>query len=122
MKHTITIILFLVITGMVHAQTVIHGTVTDEQGKPVDAYITASSKGAANILGFADTDIKGGYRMEIRVQADSLSVTVAGISIASQTKTVANRTQRLDFIVKESTMQLKEVSVRAEKIRRQGIR
>ncbi len=120
MKHTITIILFLVITGMASAQTVIHGTVMDEQGKPVDAYITASPKGSVNVLGFADTDTKGIYSMEIKAQADSLAITVAGIGIVSQTKTVANRAQRLDFTVKESTMQLKEVSVRAEKIRQAG--
>ncbi|MBQ9636394.1 MAG: TonB-dependent receptor [Prevotella sp.] len=102
------------------AQTVIEGTVLDAQGKVVDAYVTAAPKGTGNILGFADTDSKGHYRLEVKSTADSLSVTASGLSIGNQVKVIANRSQRLDFRVREQTMQLKEVSVRAQKIRQNG--
>ncbi len=106
--------------GSTLAQTAIHGTVKDRQGNPVDAFITASPKASSNVLGFAETDSKGAYRIEVKSAADSLVITVAGMSIASQAKTVANRDQKLNFTVKASTIQLKEVSVRPRKIRQDG--
>jgi len=105
---------------MTHAQTVIEGTVLDAQGKSVNAYVTVAPKGTVNILGFADTDSKGHYKLEFTTQADSVTVTASGLAIGNQVKIVKNRSQRLDFRVREKTMQLKEVSVRAQKIRQHG--
>ena len=118
-KTIATLILAALCSGL-HAQTVIEGTVLDAQGKTVDAYVTAAPKGTGNILGFADTDSKGHYKLEIKSTADSLTVTASGLAIGNQVKIVKNRSQRLDFRVKEQTVQLKEVSVRAQKIRQHG--
>lgn len=104
----------------VHAQTVIKGHVLDTHGKAVDAYVTASAKGTSNILGFADTDSKGEYKIVIKSQADSLVISVAGMTIRKQLKAVANRTQQLDFRVMEKEIQLKEATVRAKKITLEG--
>lgn len=113
--------LFVIVCGRLQAQTVITGTVFDTRGKGVaDAYVTVSAKGGGSILGYADTDGKGAYRLEFKIQSDSIVVTVSGLSISRQTKAVANRTQRLDLHVKEQNIKLKEVSVRAQKIIQQG--
>ncbi len=105
---------------MSFAQTVIEGTVLDVQGKATDAYVTASLTGKTVIVAFADTDAKGHYRLEFTAQADSVAVTASGLAIGNQVKVVKNRSQRLDFRVKEKNVQLKEVSVRAQKIRQNG--
>ena len=119
-RHIITTLLALA-TLTAHAQkTVIEGTVLDAQGKTVEAYVTVAPKGTGNILGFADTDSKGHYKLEFTTQADSVTVTASGLAIGNQVKIVANRSQRVDFRVKEKTVQLKEVSVRAQKIRQNG--
>ena len=102
------------------AQTVIEGTVADAQGKHVEAYVSVAPKGTGNILVFADTDAKGHYRLEFTTEADSMTVSASGLAIGSHAKKVANRSQRLDFCVKEQAMQLKEVTVRAQKIRQNG--
>ena len=115
--------LFLLLTFVVlriHAQTIIEGTVLNEQGKAVDGYITAAQKGANNILGFADIDGKGHYKLQFSCTADSVTVTAAGLSIGKQMKTVENRSQQLNFRVSEQDVQLKEVSVRAQKIQQRG--
>lgn len=114
------IVALFIMQGKVQAQTIIEGTVLDAQSKAVDAYVTATAKGAGNILGFADADSKGHYKLVIKSQADSLVVTAAGLTIGQQVKRVANRSQQLNFRVKEQTVQLKEVSVRAQKIRQSG--
>ena len=84
-------------------KTVIEGTVLDAQGKKVDAYVTVAPKGTGNILGFADTDSKGHYKLEFTTQADSVTVTASGLAIGNQVKIVANRSQRVDFRVREKT-------------------
>ena len=119
-KRLITTILALVALTANAQKTVIEGTVLDAQGKTVDAYVTVAPKGTGNILGFADTDSKGHYKLEFTTQADSVTVTASGLAIGNQVKIVANRSQRVDFRVKEKTVQLKEVSVRAQKIRQNG--
>lgn len=125
-RHFITAILALAVLT-VKAQTVIEGTVLDAQGKSVDAYVTVAPKTSllrgdesGGILSFADTDAKGHYKLEFTTQADSVTVTASGLAIGNQVKVVANRSQRLNFRVREQAVQLKEVSVRAQKIRQNG--
>ena len=119
-RHLITTLLALATLTASAQKTVIEGTVLDAQGKKVDAYVTVAPKGTGNILGFADTDSKGHYKLEFTTQADSVTVTASGLAIGNQVKIVANRSQRVDFRVREKTVQLKEVSVRAQKIRQNG--
>ncbi|MBQ3752072.1 MAG: hypothetical protein II864_00835, partial [Prevotella sp.] len=126
-RNIITTLLALVALTANGQKTVIEGTVLDAQGKTVEAYVTVAPKASllrgderGAILGFADTDAKGHYKLEFTTQADSVTVTASGLAIGNQVKVVANRSQRLDFRVKEQTVQLKEVSVRAQKIRQNG--
>lgn len=101
-------------------QTIIDGTVTDSLGMSVDAYVTVSPKGESSIIGFADTDEKGRYRLEFTTDADSVTVIAAGMAIGQHVRMVANRSQRLDIRVGKKTIELKEVSVKAQKIRLEG--
>ncbi len=106
--------------GKVQAQTIIEGTVLDAQGMAIDAYVTVSPKGTGVIIASADTDRKGHYNLKIQSKADSLTMTAAGLSIGQQAKVVANRSQKLNFRVKKLSLELKEVNVRAQKIRQNG--
>lgn len=121
MEKLVVIFCFLVaLCGRLEAQTVITGKVIDTQGRTVDAYVTVSLKGKNSILGYAGTDGKGYYKLEFKAQGDSLVVTVAGLAIGQQARVVANRTQQLDFHVKNKGIKLKEISVRAPKISEHG--
>ena len=120
-RNIITLILAIIaFCENAEAQTVIEGMVTDSLGAAVDAYVTVSPKGTGNIIGFADTDAKGHYKLEIKTTADSLTVTASGLTIGYHVKFVANRSQRLDFRVIKTTLELKEVSIKADKIRQHG--
>lgn len=119
-KKTLLIASFITTLEKAQAQTIIKGIVLSTQGEVVDAYVTFSAKGQDNLLGFADTDSKGYYELEINSQADSLVGTVAGLSIGKQIKVIDNRTQQLDFHVEEKKIQMKEATVRAQKISQHG--
>ncbi len=114
------LVLLVAVWVVTLARTVITGSVLGAKGDKADAYVTASAKDGGCIIGFADTDIKGNYRLEFESEADSIIVIADGLGIGQQVKTVANRTQKLDFHVETQTIQLKEVSVRAKKITQHG--
>ena len=117
---TLIVSLILMYPIVLSAQTVIEGTVLNVQHKAVEAYVTVSPKGASSILGFANADPKGHYRLEFKSDADTIVVTVSGMTIGNQVKVLTNRSQHLDFLVKEQCLQLKEVMVKAQKIRQSG--
>lgn len=117
---TLIVSLTLMYPIVLSAQTVIEGTVLNVQHKAVDAYVTVSPKGASSILSFANADAKGRYRLEFKSDADTIVVTVSGMTIGNQVKVLTNRPQHLDFLVKEQCLQLKEVIVKAPKIRQSG--
>ncbi len=118
------IALFLLLVGATissaSAQTVIQGTVLDDQGKAVDAFVTVSPKDSGSMIAFADTDEKGNYELRFEANADSVTVTVSGLGIGTQTLLIANRSQQLNFTVKEEITELEEVSIKAQKIRQEG--
>lgn len=120
MKSILLMLVILVIGGRMQAQTVIEGTVTDSLGQAVDAYVTVSPKGSGNIIGFADTDAKGYYKLQFKSAADSVVVTAAGMAIGNVARAVANRSQRVDIRARQKAIELKEVSVKADKIRQHG--
>ena len=121
LKRLLTAILLQYTLALpMQAQTVIEGNVTDSLHRAVDAYVTVAPTATASILDFADTDAKGHYRLSFSTAADSLVVTAAGLGIGQQVRTVPNRSQRVDFSVRQQAVQLKEVSVRAKKIDQQG--
>jgi len=102
------------------AQTIITGNVTNKKGESLVASITLQEKGSVAISGFAVADAKGNYSLNYRGTADSIIITVSGISIGKHSKTVANRTQQVDFNIDEKPLELKEVTVTAPKIRLKG--
>ena len=120
MKSILLMLVILVIGGRMQAQTVIEGTVTDSLGQAVDAYVTVSPKGTGSIIGFADTDAKGYYKLQFKSATDSVIVTAAGMAIGNVARVVANKSQRVDIRARQKAIELKEVSVKADKIRQHG--
>ncbi|MCQ2197693.1 MAG: hypothetical protein MJZ60_09260 [Bacteroidaceae bacterium] len=120
MKRYLLLLLVAMFSHTLSAQTTIQGTVLDEQGKAVDAFVAVSPQGSGSMIAYADTDEKGQYKLEFKTDADSVTVSVSGFGIGNQARMVANRSQRLNFTVKEEATELKEVSVKAEKIRQNG--
>lgn len=120
LKHITFFLALAALCYKAKAQTVIEGAVTDSLGVAVDAYVTVTPKGTGNIIGFADTDAKGHYKLQFRSGADSVVVTAAGMAIGNVSRIVANRSQRLDIRANQKTIELKEVSVKADKIRQHG--
>ena len=114
-------ILFILISAMAHAQTVITGIVRDEKHNPItDINVTLQEKSGRLTLGFAMTDGKGAYKLEYNGKTDSIAITVSGFNVQKQTKIVENRNQNIDFSIESASILLNEVKITPPKIRQAG--
>lgn len=114
------VILWMGISGMcLHAQTILSGRVTNQEGTPVAANVHVKEKGSTLLSGYAATDGNGNYSVSYKGKADSLTVIVSSIFIGKHEKNVRNVSQQLDFVIEEKGLKLKEVTVRADKIRQE---
>lgn len=110
----------LMAVGHLAAQTVIEGALLDQRGKAVEGYVTAANRSTGDILSYANADHKGHYRLSFDARSDSVMIVARSLSFGQVTRVVANRTQRQDFHMEERGVELKEVTVKAKKIRQAG--
>jgi hypothetical protein len=105
-----------------YSQTVIRGTIYNAGTKePVDiANISVSEPGKAIMLNYAMADGKGRYEIKYTGNKDSIVVTVSGLNLKKQFRTVSNRSQAIDFYVESEAITLNEVKIKPPKIRQAG--
>lgn len=120
MKRFATLLLLFCTLSSSFAQIIVSGHVRDSIGNPVQAFVTLSPKGTGAMEEYADADEKGYYRIEYNGNVDSLIITASSMGFGNKSHIIANRTQTLDFKISEKTFALKEVLVKADKIREQG--
>ncbi len=117
--HTIILTLLL---GTIPSlsQTRIIGRVLTGDGSPSEGFVTLSLPGESTKLSFADINGKGGYVLTYSGKADSLCIRVSGFMIGYYVKVVPNKSQTLDFTVKEKEADLKEVDIKADPVTVKG--
>lgn len=104
--------------GQIH----ISGSVlSSETRQPIDAAtVTLHPKGSSNILTYTMTDKDGVFTLKRISLPDSVTITVQAMTIGKQSKTVKSDVKMVEFLVTEKQTQLKEVIVKAPKIRQLG--
>lgn len=115
------IILFLLLGNVLSAQTVLTGTVKDTEGETLpNIKVLAYKAGSRVIVAYAGTDNDGRYNLSVNAEADSLDVATSSLFFEKQTKRIANRSQTVDFTLREEVQELKGVTVRARSIEQKG--
>lgn len=103
------------------AQSVITGNVTDEAGKPLPGIsLCLREPGKSAIAEYTESGSDGGYRLSYSGLCDSLTVSLSGLGIKTQDRYVANRTQTVNFTATCSAIEIREVSVVADRITQRG--
>ena len=113
-------LIFLLLPFATLAQTVITGHVMNKAGEPLIVTVMVQSKGSVTIAGYASTTATGDYSVTYKGTADSITITVSGINIGKFSKTVANCSGKVDFVIDEKPLEIKEVAVVAPKITARG--
>ena len=99
------------------AQTIISGEVLNEKKQPVyNASVMLLRVTDSLPMAYTFTDEKGHYQLVTQSEETKLLLAVYGFNLKRQFKEVENKTQTVDFTVEEEALQLKEVSVKSEKI------
>lgn len=107
--------------SLVHA--VVTGRVTDSgTGEPVPgANVILQTADGRALYGFTTTDSDGRYRFEYSLRADSVRVMITGFNIRKAWRNVPlTASVTADFQAEYERLQLNEVTVTAEPIRRRG--
>lgn len=123
MKYTFTLLICIAVQISVSmAQTVIDGSVISRENNEGIASINVmlQEPGQANIIGFVLTDQSGMFRIEYKGTKDSIVISVSGFNVAKQSKTVGNKSQKIQFIIDYQVISLNEVKIQAPKIRQFG--
>ena len=115
------IILLLLLCRLLPAQTVLTGHVKDTQGEPLpNINVLVYKVGSPIIVAHAVSDNGGHYSLSVSIEVDSLDVAASSLFFEKQTKRIANRSQTVDFTLREEVQELKGVTVQARSIEQRG--
>lgn len=100
----------------------IRGRVTEQgTGRAVSAAsVILSEHESRRMITFAQTADDGSYELRFHARQDSVRITVRAMTIEGRSRVVSPSATNVDFVVRPKTTQLKEVVVRAPKIRQRG--
>lgn len=103
-------------------QTIINGHVTDSKTKrPVgNVNVMLQNMTRCAMYGYAITKDDGSFSLTYNGKADTLLIVVTGFNIREQVRTILVRTQRVDFMVEEAELKIREVVVKAPAVTRQN--
>ena len=106
----------------IFSQVIIKGKITAVSNKSEveGANVSLYEEENGTIKSYATTDEKGNYEIRYNSNNDSLFVRITGFNIKPISKKVANHNQNLNFEIGEESIQLREVIVKAQKIRQTG--
>ena len=115
------IILLLLLCRLLPAQTVLTGHVKDTGGEPLpNINVLVYKIDSPIIVAHAVSDNGGHYSLSVNTEADSLDVAASSLFFEKQTKRIANRSQTVDFALREEVQELKGVTVQARSIEQRG--
>ena len=115
------LIIFLLLSSIfAMSQTVITGNVKNTDGEPVVANVMVQESNSKTISGYSMSENNGDYTITYKGTGDSITLTVSGLLIGKHTKTVANKSGKVDFEISQGKIELKEVNVIAPNIRQTG--
>lgn len=115
------IIPLLLLCPVLSAQTVLTGHVKDILGEPLpNINVMVYKAGSRVIVSNAASDINGLYSVSVNTAADSLDVSTSSLFFEKHTKRIANRSQTVDFALREEVQELKGVTVQARSIEHRG--
>ena len=116
MRYIVVVLLYLVVIFPVLSQTKITGHVLDISGQPAEGFVILSLPGEVTVLSYVEIDEKGGYTLFYGEKTDSICIRVSGMMIGKYVKVVPNKSQTVNFTVENKSLELDEVSVKAEPV------
>lgn len=111
-------ILFLLWDLSSHSQTILSGTVKNEEGEPMEmVLVSALNPQDSTIIAYAGTDEQGAYTISLtECKLETLLLRMAGFNVQKEYRMVENRSQKIDWTGSKENTLLKEVQIKAQKL------
>lgn len=120
-KSILFLVFFVLVFNDCFSQITVRGNVLSANDEPISgASITLTQIGTNNIIAYDISDSKGRYHITYTAEASEVNIQVRKLGFTSITKTIANKTQTLDFHLKKKAVDLKEVYIEYSPITRKG--
>lgn len=116
----LTLIIALLAALSTQAQVTIEGTVLDKSNKQPLENVIVTIKGNGRILKYGHTEANGGFSFQLPNATDTLEANFSLMSYKKLQYRVEGKSQRLNVELEPTTMQLKEVTIKAKKIGQRG--
>ena len=118
----LTLLLLGVCVTSAYAQITISGHICDQDsGAGVsDVNVMLQNDKRTILYGYAISDANGDYTVSYNGDAQTLQIVVTGFNIQGQSKSITAKSQRVDFNIEYSALEIREVVVNAESVQRQS--
>ncbi len=100
------------------SQSIIEGRIVDKANKPVaEASVMLLNTADSSVVAYNFTNQNGEFSINTdKLKAPELLIMVYGFNIRRQIKKISNHSQKVDFVVSEEAIELKEFAVKSRKI------
>lgn len=116
-----TLVLFSITFLKTHSQSIISGTINDENGQPLSgATVIIKKDNSKSILAYDISNNKGLFETNVKDLSDVLIFKVSYLGYTTWIKNIPNKKQQLQIQLYPSTENLKEVFVPIQNIRHYG--
>lgn len=85
-------------------------------GEPAICYVTVLSLSSNAVIAYGSTDPEGNYSVAFSSVADSVALSLSGLTVKTLRQIIPNSDGTYDFKVEESQLMLDEVKIKAAKI------
>lgn len=103
------------------AQVEIEGCVANAKGEPLKmVMVKAYEAGGKLPVGYTSTDAGGRYRLRLKSDAPRFTLKFSHVSLKAAEREVERTAGRVDVVMEETSLKLREASVRAPRVRTAG--
>ncbi len=108
---------FLFVIQFSFCQNILKGEIKDEKGNPIEnVNVTIEDVSDESIIAFSITDSNGFYQVKIDANLSNLQIRVSNVYFKEQVIYFNNKSQNIDFVLKEAVNVLEEVKVEIKPI------
>jgi hypothetical protein len=118
---TISLSIMFMICNNLAGQVTIEGLIINEKGTPLSRInIIVYQPGTTSVIAFAVSTEQGTYRTNVDSPTDSLQIEASSVQYRNEKKTIANKSQIVNFILEDEVMELDSIIVKAPLIQKRG--
>lgn len=120
--YIVILLLQCYIVAKAQDATIISGKIYDiETNQPLEGVnVMVQNSTKKNIYGYALTNINGYYSIQYQNKADSILILISGFNIKPQNRLIKSKTQTINFLTKGEAIKIKEITIKAQPIKRRG--